>query len=129
MGRLASPSSLSGHRTGTEHSPRRYHTEPIVFVAERGELHPDEIYALEIKAAEAQVRIAGGRERSGSGGLDLPDRRAIKLWEEVKTALTGPRMTVLEGSQMKHCSNHCRGCDSCFTSLAAFDAHRTGPIR
>ena len=29
---------------------------------------------------------------------------------------------------MKHCTYHCRGCDSCFTSLAAFDAHRTGPF-
>src|SRR5262245_44103915 len=29
---------------------------------------------------------------------------------------------------MKHCQYHCRGCDSCFTSLAAFDAHRFGPF-
>jgi hypothetical protein len=29
---------------------------------------------------------------------------------------------------LKHCAYHCRGCDSCFTSLAAFDAHRSGPF-
>jgi hypothetical protein len=29
---------------------------------------------------------------------------------------------------LRHCAYHCRGCDSCFTSLAAFDAHRTGPF-
>lgn len=28
---------------------------------------------------------------------------------------------------MKYCSHHCRSCECCFTSLAAFDAHREGP--
>ena len=26
------------------------------------------------------------------------------------------------------CTHHCRGCDQHFTSLQAFDAHRTGPM-
>jgi hypothetical protein len=29
---------------------------------------------------------------------------------------------------MRTCSHHCRACDQHFTSLRAFDAHRTGPV-
>jgi hypothetical protein len=37
-------------------------------------------------------------------------------------------LTALERETLRHCAYHCRGCDGCFTSLAAFDAHRSGPF-
>lgn len=61
--------------------------EPTVFLASIGELRPHELEELERRAAEAAARIDTGAERSGSGGLDLCDRRAVKLWERVREAL------------------------------------------
>jgi hypothetical protein len=46
--------------------------------------------ALRREAAEARraaSRIGTDRERIGSAGADMADRRAVKLWEAVERAL------------------------------------------
>jgi hypothetical protein len=61
--------------------------EPIEFLARRGELTEDEIEQIRAEAEEVAPRIGTTSEHWGSGGVDYPDRRAVKLWERVQAAL------------------------------------------
>lgn len=64
-----------------------YYREPVVWLAEHGHLRDDEIAAIAERANEAKLRVGTDAERTGSGGVDRPDRRAVELYEAVKGAL------------------------------------------
>lgn len=63
-----------------------YAIEPIRFVASRGELTLEELAALAERANEARLRVGTDAEQIGSGGVDKVDRRAVRLYEAVRTA-------------------------------------------
>ena len=64
-----------------------YQIEPIVYLAANGHLRDDEVAAFHERATEAQIRIGTPTEHIGSGGVDRPDRRAVKLYEAVREAM------------------------------------------
>jgi hypothetical protein len=61
-----------------------YEIEPIVFVASCGELFDHELEQIAAKAREVEPRIGTDAEHWGSGGVDYPDRRAVKLAKAVR---------------------------------------------
>jgi hypothetical protein len=63
--------------------------EPVVFLAACGDLTEREISDIEAKAIERGARIGTGAEHWGSGGVEYPDRRAVKMWKRVRGALGG----------------------------------------
>jgi hypothetical protein len=64
-----------------------YENEPIIWMAERGHLEPDEIAQIETEARAASRRVGTDEERIRSAGADMADRRAVKLWEVVERVL------------------------------------------
>ena len=66
-----------------------YYIEPVVFLASIGELREDEIAELREAAEDARPRIGTDAEVYGFGGVDMIDRRRVKLWEAVRAALPG----------------------------------------
>lgn len=79
------------HREGTIEERRLawddYEIEPLVFLAENGQLTVVEADAIRERALEVAGRIGTGHEHWGSGGVDYPDRRAVKLAVAVDKAL------------------------------------------
>jgi hypothetical protein len=79
------------HFEGTMEEKREavgaYEIEPVLFVALRGELSDQELEEIEAKAREVEPRIGTDAEHWGSGGVNYPDRRAVKLAIAVKRAV------------------------------------------
>jgi hypothetical protein len=82
---LDSEGTIEEHRDAID----EYEIEPIVFVASRGELFDDELEEIAAAAREVEPRIGTDAEHWGSGGVDYPDRRAVKLWKAVQREVGG----------------------------------------
>jgi hypothetical protein len=64
-----------------------WENEPIIWLAANGHLNPEEIGAIAEDANVARARLGTDEEHIGSGGIDRPDRRAVRLHQKVTDAL------------------------------------------
>ncbi len=67
-----------------------YSFEPVLFLAERGELLEDEVDAIREAALEAADRVGTDRERRGTTYAVSEDRSAVRLAIRVDRALGEP---------------------------------------
>ena len=69
----------------------------------------------------------------GGGGVEIVSRLSLNPSPLLRFDPSNgfppwsPNPKMNSHSETRRCQYHCSGCDSCFVSLRAFDAHRFGP--